>query len=81
MAPTSVWTETRLGAEKSIPSLQREFGIYTELKVKKNTIKLRTYLRCLGSIRRNSEGSVPVLSVVFVLFDDLVCSLMCSSHR
>ena len=36
---------------------------------------------CSGSTRRNSEGSVPVPPVGFVLFDAIVCRLICSSQR
>jgi hypothetical protein len=46
----------------------------------KNTIALRTHLKCSGSTRRNSEGSVPLLRVVFVMFDELVRFLVRSSH-
>ena len=47
----------------------------------KDTIESRTHLKRSGSTRRNSEGSVLVLPVVFVFFDGSVCFLICSSRR
>ena len=48
MAPTSVWTETSLGAEKSIPSLRREFGIYREFKSYEEYHRIKISLDVFG---------------------------------
>src|ERR1700744_3717017 len=83
MALTSGWIETCPGAEKINTFPTTRIRNLQSLNATKDTIESRTHLKRSGSTRRNSEGSVLVLPVVFVFFGEsvTVCFLVCSSHR